>query len=50
MRRVPSNSSYLNKISHSNLNVRQALHTSNEAATTGTSGKKRLGGTAGLLA
>lgn len=32
MRRVPSNSSYLNKISHSGLNMKQALHTSSEAA------------------
>jgi len=32
MRRVPSNSSYLNKINHSGLNMKQALVASNEAA------------------
>jgi hypothetical protein len=32
MRRVPSNSSYINKISHSGLNVKQALINSSETA------------------
>lgn len=32
VRRVPSNSSYLNKINHSGLNVKQALVATSEAA------------------